>query len=34
MIARWDGRIHPGRTTDAIVQYEDILPTLGGAGRR
>ena len=28
MIARWDGRIRPGRTTDAIVQYEDILPTL------
>lgn len=28
MIARWSGRIRPGRTTDAIVQYEDILPTL------
>lgn len=28
MIACWDGHIRPGRTTDAIVQYEDILPTL------
>lgn len=32
MIARWDGHIRPGRTTDAIVQYEDILPTLVDLG--
>ena len=27
MVARWDGHIVPGTETDAIVQYEDILPT-------
>lgn len=27
MIASWKGTIEPGRETDAIVQYEDILPT-------
>jgi len=27
MIARWGGYIQPGSTTDAVVQYEDILPT-------
>ena len=28
IIARWPGHTHPGTVTDAIVQYEDILPTL------
>ena len=28
LIARWPGRIRPGRRTDALVQYADILPTL------
>jgi len=28
MIARWPGRIKPGAVSDAIVQYEDVLPTL------
>ncbi len=28
MIAKWTGHIKPGRVTDAIVQYEDILPSL------
>lgn len=27
MIARWPGKIRPGTETEAIVQYEDILPT-------
>lgn len=35
MIARWPGKIKPGRETKAIVQYEDVLPTFidvaGGA---
>ena len=28
MIFRWPGRIKPGTRTDALVQYEDVLPTL------
>lgn len=28
LIARWPGKIQPGNRTEAIVQYEDILPTL------
>ncbi len=28
MIVRWPGRIKAGRETNAICQYEDILPTL------
>lgn len=28
LIARWPGVIRPGGQTDAIVQYEDMLPTL------
>lgn len=28
MVAKWTGHIEPGRVSDAIVQYEDILPTL------
>jgi len=28
LVARWPGRIQPGRRTDAMVQYADILPTL------
>lgn len=28
MVAKWSGHIEPGRVSDAIVQYEDILPTL------
>jgi len=28
LIARWPGHIQPGSRTDALVQYEDILPTL------
>jgi len=28
LIARWPGRIKPGRRTDALVQYADVLPTL------
>lgn len=28
MIAKWTGKIKPGSETKAIVQYEDILPTL------
>ena len=28
MIARWPGRITPGRRTDALVQYADVMPTL------
>lgn len=27
VIARWGSHIQPGTTTDAIVQYEDVLPT-------
>lgn len=27
-IARYPGKIQPGTTSDALVQYEDILPTL------
>ena len=33
LIARWPGRVSPGKRTDAIVQYADILPTfLDAAG--
>jgi len=28
MVVRWPGRVRPGRRTDAMVQYADILPTL------
>ncbi len=28
MLARWPGRIPPGSSTDALVQYADVLPTL------
>lgn len=28
LIARWPGRIRPGRRTEAMVQYADVLPTL------
>lgn len=28
LIARWPGRVPPGRRTDALVGYVDILPTL------
>lgn len=28
MIARWPGRIPPGRTTDLISGFQDVLPTL------
>jgi len=28
LVARWPGRIHPGRRTGAVVQYADVLPTL------
>jgi uncharacterized sulfatase len=28
LVARWPGRTEPGRRTDAMVQYADILPTL------
>ncbi len=35
MIVRWPGKVKPGSISDAMVQYEDILPTLieaaGGA---
>jgi len=27
-VARWPGRIKPGRRTDAVIQYADVLPTL------
>lgn len=27
-VARWPGRIEPGRRTDAMIQYADVLPTL------
>ncbi len=28
MIVKWSGNVRPGSETDAIVQYEDITPTL------
>ena len=28
MVARWPGRITPGRRTDAMIQYADVTPTL------
>lgn len=28
LIARWPGKITPGKRTDAIVQYADVAPTL------
>jgi len=28
MIVRWPGAVEPGTETDAIVQYEDVTPTL------
>lgn len=28
MVAQWPGKIKPGTETNAIVQYEDILPTI------
>jgi N-sulfoglucosamine sulfohydrolase len=28
LLARWPGRIEPGTSTDALVQYADVLPTL------
>ena len=28
LIARWPGKIAPGKRTDALVQYTDVLPTL------
>jgi len=28
LVVRWPGKIEPGRRTDALVQYADILPTL------
>jgi N-sulfoglucosamine sulfohydrolase len=28
MIVKWPGKVHPGSKTDALVQYEDITPTL------
>jgi len=28
LVVRWPGKIAPGRRTDALVQYADILPTL------
>ncbi len=37
LLARWPGRIRPGSRSDALVQYEDLLPTFidiaGGAPR-
>lgn len=32
LIARWPGKIAPGTTTDAMVQYCDLLPTWVAAG--
>lgn len=36
LIARWPGKITPGKRTDALVQYADVAPTLmevaGGKG--
>jgi arylsulfatase A len=37
LIVRWTGRIKPGRTTDHVAAFQDVLPTLleaAGAGRR
>lgn len=38
MLVKWGGHVTPGSTTDAIVQYEDILPTFidvaAASGRR
>jgi N-sulfoglucosamine sulfohydrolase len=31
LIARWPGKVTPGKRTDALVQYADILPTLVNA---
>lgn len=28
LVARWPGKIQPGKRTEALVQYEDVLPTL------
>lgn len=28
MVARWPGRVAPGTSTEALVQYVDVLPTL------
>lgn len=28
LIARWPGKVEPGKRTDAIVQYVDVVPTL------
>lgn len=28
LIARWPGRLRPGSTTDAMVEYSDVVPTL------
>ena len=28
LIARWPGKVAPGKRTDALVQYADVLPTL------
>lgn len=28
LVVRWPGRIEPGSTTDAMVQYVDVVPTL------
>ena len=28
LIARWPAKIRKGRTTEAVVQYADIMPTL------
>jgi len=30
MVAKWTGRIEPGSSSDAIIQYADVLPTLMG----
>ncbi|MFW6163322.1 MAG: sulfatase [Planctomycetota bacterium] len=27
-VVRWPGRVQPGRRTDAMIQYADVLPTL------
>lgn len=31
LVVRWPGKIAPGRRTDALVQYADVLPTLVAA---
>jgi len=28
LVVRWPGRVRPGSTTDAMVQYVDVVPTL------